>query len=154
MTKKKLVEIQDVCIPETEEATRQRCVASSISGDTVTVGLCHPQGLQFLLDDGKRRVKLNGNAVNLRGLPKGILPDGGFGLTMIPKADWEAIRAKYAGFTDKLIKNGVLFAREKRADTLAEANEKAEVRHGREPVKVDGDDRTTQSKPFKADERA
>ena len=135
MARKKAIE--DVYIPETAsgEASRKTGEASFFSGETVVVALCHPQGIQFLLDGGKRRVRLNGNAVNLAGLPKGILPQGGFGLTTISKDDWEAIQATYGGM--EIFKNGLCFAHGSRSDTLSEADEKAELRHGREPVKVE-----------------
>ena len=126
----------DVYIPETGEASQKTGEASCFSGDeTVVVALCHPQGIQFVLDGGKRRVRLNGNAVNLVGAPKGILPQGGFGLTTISKTDWDAIQATYGKM--EIFKNGLCFAHGSRSDTLAEADEKAEVRHGREPVRVE-----------------
>lgn len=46
---------------------------------TVTVALNRATGIQFLMPDG-RRVVINGNAVDLRGREKGVLPVGAFGL--------------------------------------------------------------------------
>ena len=114
-------------------------------GNTVTVALCHPHGIQFILDGGKRRVKLNGNAANLIGQPKGILPVGGFGLTEISVDDWEAIKATYGRM--EIFKNGLCFAHDKRNDTLAEADEKAELRHGREPIQVEGPEAESKTAP-------
>ena len=131
---KKTNENENVYIPDAGSAAPKGGAASG--GDTVTVALCYPQGIQFLLDGGKRRVHLNGNAANLAGLPKGVLPRGGFGLTVIPRADWEAIKAAY-GARLPIFKNGLCFAHDSRADTIAEADEKAELRHGREPVAID-----------------
>lgn len=131
---RKKSDVADVYIPETGEPS-QKCEGSFISGQTVLVALCHPQGIQFLFDNGKRRVKLNGNAANLVGQPKGILPQGGFGLTEISLDDWKAIQETYGNM--EIFKNGLCFAREQRADIYAEADEKAELRHGREPVKIE-----------------
>ena len=143
--KKKNAEAQaDVYIPETAAAKDEK-KAGAATSNTVVVALCHPHGIQFILDGGKRRVKLNGNAANLAGQPKGILPLGGFGLTEIPVADWEAIKATYGKM--EIFKNGLCFAHEKRSDTLAEADEKADLRHGREPIVVEGDDKNSKSEP-------
>lgn len=144
--KKKVEEVKqaDVYIPQTE-ASKSASSKVQGGGNTVTVALCHPHGIQFILDGGKRRIKLNGNAANLAGQPKGILPIGGFGLTEIPEADWEAIKATYGKM--EIFKNGLCFAHKKKSDTLAEADEKAELRHGREPINVEGDDKDSKSDP-------
>jgi len=143
--KKNEVAQADVYIPETAVAKDEKKAGATTGGTTVVVALCHPHGIQFILDGGKRRVKLNGNAANLAGQPKGILPLGGFGLTEIPEADWEAIKATYGKM--EIFKNGLCFAHEKRSDTLAEADEKAELRHGREPIVVEGDEKNSKSEP-------
>ena len=135
----------DVYIPETAAAKDEKKAGAATGGNTVVVALCHPHGIQFILDGGKRRVRLNGNAANLAGQPKGILPLGGFGLTEIPVADWEAIKATYGRM--EIFKNGLCFAHGKRADTLAEADEKAGLRHGREPVSVEGEGKDCKSEP-------
>ena len=137
--KKQQEAVAEVYIPQTEEAKVQK-KAGAATGNTVVVALCHPHGIQFILDGGKRRVKLNGNAANLAGQPKGILPIGGFGMTEISRADWEAIKATYGKM--EIFKNGLCFAHEKRADVQAEADEKAELRHGREPIVTDPVDAT------------
>lgn len=136
----------DVYIPN--DARDGAAPAAHATGDTVVVALCHPHGIVFDLNG--RKVTLNGNAANLRGQSMGKLPLGGFGLTTLPRADWEAIRKMVARWP--LYKNGLLYANEKRADVLAEADEKAELRHGREPVIVDGPGR--QSKSESADAAA
>lgn len=148
MARKKKIETQavvDVYIPETAAAKAEKKAGATAGSNTVVVALCHPHGIQFILDGGKRRIKLNGNAANLAGQPKGILPIGGFGLTEIPASDWEAIKATYGKM--EIFKNGLCFAHEKRSDTLAEADEKAELRHGREPIAVEGEDKDSKSDP-------
>ena len=132
MERRKKDQQDSVYIPETQEDVQKAGAGSN--GNTVVVALCHPHGIQFLLDGGKRRVKLNGNAANLRGQAKGVLPVGGFGLTEIPEADWQAIQAAYGKM--EIFTSGLCFASEKRRDVLAEADDKAELRHGREPVDV------------------
>lgn len=135
----------EVYVPQTEAAEKASSKPAQGGGNTVTVALCHPHGIQFILEGGKKRVKLNGNAVNLIGQPKGILPIGGFGLTEISVSDWEAIKATYGNM--EIFKNGLCFAHNKRNDTLAEADEKAELRHGREPVQVEGPEAESKTAP-------
>ena len=118
---------------EAKKVERKAAVA-----DTVTVALCHPQGICFILDNGRRRVTINGNAYDLKGKDMGILPQGGFGLTEIPAADWDEIKRTYGSM--EIFKNGLIFAHEKKASVKSEAAEKAELRHGREPVNVEGGD--------------
>lgn len=114
--------------------------------NTVVVALCHPHGITFRLGDrGEHEVRLNGNAANLKGLSMGVLPLGGFGLTTVKAEEWEAIKRQVQDWP--LYKNGLLYAHEKTADVTAEADEKAELRHGREPVQVDGDERQTNTAP-------
>jgi len=124
-----------------QEEQKVKAERKAAVADTVTVALCHPQGICFLLNDGKKRVTINGNAVDLRHKEMGILPQGGFGLTEIPAADWEAIKKTYGSM--EIFKNGLIFAHERASDTDAEAAEKKELRHGREPVKVEGGDKET-----------
>ena len=124
-------------------AVRKEGKDAAPAADVVTVALCHPHGITFRLGD--RDVTLNGNAADLKGLSMGTLPVGGFGLTTIAKADWEAIRRIVQDWA--LFRNGLLFAHDKPADVTAEADEKAELRHGREPVEVNGGTRQSQSVP-------
>ncbi len=137
-------EIADVYNPNNE--AEASVSAKDSNSDTVVVALCHPHGITF--DLGKHKVTLNGNAANLRGEPMGILPMGGFGLTTIPRADWEAIQKIVAQWP--MYKSGLLYANEKREDVLAEADEKAELRHGREPIVVDGDGKQSRSESVDA----
>lgn len=125
--------------PKAEEAK------SNPDSQNVLVALCHPSGVTFLVGNNKKRVTLNGNAENLRGLSQGILPIGGFGLTEILASDWEAIKTTYGKMP--LFKNGLIFAA-KDADSLkAEAKEKAELRHGREPLDVENPSNNATYKP-------
>lgn len=135
---------EDVYIPQTEQADKAKA-SKAAGGDTVTVALCDPQGITFLLDEGRRRVTLNGNAVNLRGKEQGILPVGGFGLTTLKRSDWEDVHSAYFGMVEAFIKKGLLIVSEKKDNVLAECDEKAEVRHGLEPIAVEGKDKATKT---------
>ena len=115
-------------------------------GATVTVALCHPHGIKFVLRDGAHRVFVNGNASNLIGQNKGVLPSGGFGLTEIKAEEWEEIKRVYGRM--RIFKNGLIFAHEKPVNARAEADEKAGLRHGREPVAVEGKNKSSRSEPF------
>lgn len=114
--------------------------AAAPAADTVVVALNRASGIVFTLPDG-RRVTINGNAHHLRGKEKGILPVGAFGLTTIARADWEAIKKIYGKM--KLFESGLIFAAERKADAVDMAEERAELRHGLEPI----DPEKTQSKP-------
>jgi len=111
-------------------------------GNTVAVMCCHPQGIQFALKDG-RRVVVKGNAAPLRGKEKGVLPNGGFGgvVTLIPSGDWDQIKAIYGNMD--IFKNGLIFGTKDRVRAMDEAEEKKDLRHGREPV----DPLTTATEP-------
>jgi hypothetical protein len=102
----------------------------NVSGQ-VFVALCHPTGIKFSLPGGKT-VLIKGNAHHLRGREKGVLPVGGFGLTPVDQADWEEIQRVYGRM--EIFKNGMIFAQDSRAKATDESDEKAELRHGREPV--------------------
>lgn len=99
--------------------------------NTVTVALNRATGIRFPLPDG-RAVLINGNAAHLRGREKGVLPVGGFGLTTIAADDWAYIKKTYGRM--EIFENGLIFAAERKADAAAEAAEKANLRHGLEPV--------------------
>lgn len=101
------------------------------ASNTVVVALNWPLGISFSLSK-ERRVKLNGNAEGLRGKDKGQLPVGAFGLTVIPREDWEEIKAKYGGM--RLFRSGLIFVAESKSNAEAEAEEKKDMRHGLEPI--------------------
>ncbi len=118
--------------PAAAEAARTEPQAAKASStNTVAVALNRATGIQFALPDG-RTVVINGNAAHLRGREKGVLPVGAFGLTVVSAADWEYIKKTYGGM--EIFQNGLIFAAERKADAAAEAAEKAELRHGIEPV--------------------
>lgn len=104
--------------------------ATTVS-NSVIVALNNPAGITFDLS-GNRRVTLNGNAENLRGLDKGHIPVGRFGYSTISRADWNEIREKYG--TMRVFRHGLCFAADTLHDAEAEAMEKQDTRHGREPV--------------------
>lgn len=118
--------------PAAIEAAKTETQAAKAGGTaTVAVALNRATGIQFAMPDG-RKVLVNGNAANLRGKEKGVLPVGAFGLTIIPSADWDYIKKTYGGM--EIFQNGLIFASERKADAMDEAAEKAELRHGIEPV--------------------
>lgn len=106
--------------------------AAPAGADTVVVALNRASGIIFTMPDG-RRVTINGNAVQLRGKAEIKLPVGAFGLTTIARADWEWIKKTYENSLP-LFKSGLLFAAERKADAVDMADERAELRHGLEPV--------------------
>lgn len=121
-----------------------------MSANKVHVRLNHPHGIVFDLKNG-RKVAIKGSAFHLRGLEKGVLPVGLFGSTMIDASDWEEIQATYGNMPH--FRNGTLFAEADAASADDHAHEKAELRHGREPVDVKNDP-TIQTEEVKASEAA
>lgn len=115
----------------TEAAQTAKQSAQANGKAMVTVALNRATGIQFAMPDG-RKVLINGNAAHLRGLEKGVLPVGGFGLTTIAAEDWEYIKKTYGGM--EVFENGLLFAAERKADAVDMADERAALRHGMEPV--------------------
>lgn len=111
------------------------------SSNTVFVALNRPNGIQFTMPDG-RKVKINGNACDLRGKEKGVLPIGAFGLTELDSEDWDYIKKTYGRM--ELFENGLLFASDKKEKAKAEASEKEETRNGFEPVNT----ATGKTEPF------
>lgn len=105
------------------------------TGDTVTVCLNYPRNMKFYVPDkngNKRAIVFNGNATNLVGKDRGILPIGAYGVTLgVPREAWEWIKTHYQNM--ELIKKGLLFVSETR-DVRREAEERVDLRHGFEPV--------------------
>ncbi len=129
-------EISVVNDTEVKEPAKQE--APAIHGiepknDKVIVCLKHPQGIKFNLPNN-RYVIIKGNAANLKGLKSGILPDGGFGMTVIDRQDWEHIKKTYS--TMNVFKNGLIFASNDKASAARQSNEYDEIKSGMEPVEV------------------
>lgn len=136
----------DTHLPQTEAEERNTSSASSLSAPAVktrkypgkvTVFYNHPRSIIFRVTDShgvEQMLEVNGNAVNLRGLPKGILPTGGtFGRT--PDVDgelWEAVEKKYANMP--AFRNGLIFAVATEEAAKSELKARAELRNGYEPI--------------------
>ena len=114
--------------------------ASRATGpDTVMVALNRATGISFRMPDG-RRVLIEGNAASLRGREKGVLPVGAFGLTRVNADDWACIERTYGPHME-IFRSGLIFAQTCKAGAVDEADERAELRHGLEPVDVENDPR-------------
>ena len=119
---------------------------SAGAGRTVVVALNRVQGIDYPMPDG-RVVSIAGNAVGLRGQEMGVLPMGAYGLTEIREDDWLYIEKTWGEW--KLFKSGLIFAQTKAEDARAEAKEKAELRHGFEPIDPE---RGAKTEPMKGGE--
>lgn len=129
-------EISVVNDTEVKEPAKQE--APAIHGiepknDKVIVCLKHPQGIKFNLPNN-RYVIIEGNAAHLKGLKSGILPDGGFGMTVIDRQDWEYIKKTYS--TLNMFKNGLIFSSNDKASAAQQSKEHDEIKSGMEPVEV------------------
>ena len=103
----------------------------------VTVYYNHPRSIIFKVMDShgvEQSVLINGNATNLRGLPKGILPAAGtFGRT--PDVDgelWEAVESKYSKMP--IFRNGLIFAVSTEDAAKSELRDRRGLRNGFEPI--------------------
>ena len=103
--------------------------------DTVMVALNRASGIVFPMPDG-RKVLVEGNAASLRGKEKGVLPVGAFGLTRINAVDWASVEKTYGPHME-IFRSGLIFAQARKADAVDEADERAELRNGLEPVSVE-----------------
>ena len=107
--------------------------AEEVKNDTVVVCSNFPRDIIFKVKDnaGKDvRIKINGNATNLRGLASGILPAGAYGTTFnVPAEAWEQINCR----DDARIKQGLIFASTPNK-ARKEAKERKDLRNGFEPI--------------------
>lgn len=159
MAKKKEIQTTETPAETVQEAQATVEVSSpavvEASSSSVVVALNWPHNIKFKLfgdrrADGTRKliktVEINGNARQLVGQNKGVLPTGGqFGFTTVDAADWAAIEQQY-GFL-QIFKSGLAFACKNYADAQKEAKRRSELRFGREPV----DPATTHTEPAKRD---
>lgn len=126
-----------------EAAEPKNSAASFISAPTrkypgtVTVFYNHPRSIIFTVTDSRgveQKLLINGNATNLRGLPKGILPSPGtYGRT--PDVDgelWEAVETKYAKMP--IFRNGLIFAVSAGDTAKSELEARKGLRNGYEPI--------------------
>ena len=118
--------------PETTQATKT---------DTVMVALNRTTGITFPMPDGRK-------AASLRGKEKGVLPVGAFGLTRVNADDWAYIEKTYGPHME-IFKSGLIFAQARKADAVDEADERAELRNGLEPVDVENDPKA-QTEPLQS----
>lgn len=129
--------------PSVEAAEPKNSAASFISAPSrkyqgrVTVFYNSPRSIIFSVLDShgvEQKLLINGNATNLRGLPKGILPAAGtFGRT--PDVDgglWEAVETKYAKMP--AFRNGLIFAVSTEDAAKSELNDRRGLRNGYEPI--------------------
>ncbi len=91
---------------------------------------------------------IEGNAASLRGKEKGVLPVGAFGLTRVNADDWAYIEKTYGPHME-IFKSGLIFAQARKADAVDEADERAELRNGLEPVDVENDPKA-QTEPLES----
>ncbi|WP_308775753.1 hypothetical protein [uncultured Bilophila sp.] len=115
--------------------------------DAVMVALNRPSGIVFDLPDGCK-VLIEGNAASLRGKEKGVLPVGAFGLTRVNADDWAYIEKTYGPHME-IFKSGLIFAQARKSDAVDEADERAELRNGLEPVDVENDPKA-QTEPLQS----
>lgn len=88
----------------------------------ITVGCKLPHGLI---------IRTGGKSVTLAGANSSRIV-GGYGLTQVDKALWDAWTTEFAQFPP--LKHGLIFAQEKAAAAESQAKEQAEVTTGLEPL--------------------
>lgn len=104
-------------------------------GDTVVVLLNYPRDVKFMVPDGRGRMHpiiINGNAGNLKGKEKGVIPVGAFGVTTgVPADAWKWIQKHHCD--NPLLLKGLMFSTDANKARKA-AEDRQELRHGYEPV--------------------
>jgi hypothetical protein len=126
------------------------------SADTVTVACKIPNGLLLQLEErvkslepspsGGREVevgrkvgepvKINGCAIPMTGQPPAHQITGGYGLTVVKKDFWDAWFKQNKDLD--MVREGLLFAHEKRETVEAKARDQKTVRSNMEPLDPDG----------------
>lgn len=104
-------------------------------GETVVVCSNYPRDLKFMVPDSRGKyqpIVIKGNAVNLVGRDKGIIPIGAYGITTgVPKDAWDWVMKNRPD--DEFLKRGLVFASTP-ANARKEAEERSNLRHGYEPI--------------------
>lgn len=137
-------EVAEASESEAPETTEAPAVQVTKTSSTVLVASKFQNALEFVIDDNSGRevtVTINGNAENLRGKVKGILPFGAkaVGFTRVDADAWQKILTKYQ--KNRLLASGVVFAVS--SEDEAEAYERSNIKTGLEPV----DPQNTQTNP-------
>lgn len=110
----------------------------TVTSNKVVVASNFPSRLKFRVPtrSGTQEVVIMGNAENLRGKDKGILPtSGAFGITVLDSEVWEAIEKNYSNFP--AIKNGLIFAANSSASVKSEVANRQDLKNGLEPIDPD-----------------
>jgi hypothetical protein len=101
----------------------------------VTVACKHPNGLHLEVNDkdgNKQRVTIRGNAVRANEIDARV---GGYALTTVDADFWAAWHKEFAN--TPLVKEGIVFALAKEADTKAKAEEQSEIEDINPRLKTD-----------------
>lgn len=105
----------------------------SKTSETVTVLFRSRQSQTFILS-GNREVTINGNAVYLANAMGGALPSGGYGMTIIDRADWEEIKARYGKTYAGWFRSGRLQVRDRQQKAVNYAIDHADDKTGDDPI--------------------
>lgn len=115
--------------------------------DTVCVCANVPHDIKFTVPDSSGRVQIitiKGNGNHLKGLDRGVLPIGAYGITAnVPAAAWDYIKTAY--YDNRAIRSGLIFAVEA-SKARAAAKERKDLRNGLEPVEPK---KARNSEPFR-----
>lgn len=113
--------------------------------NTVFVFANLPHGQSFALPDGREIILAGYPISQLVGPDGNVLPGGQYGVTEVRAGDWKEIKKLYGSMV--VMRSGAIFDAPSREEGQVMAEERAEVRHGLEPV----DPETTATKPDKKD---
>jgi hypothetical protein len=130
-TKEKIVteELEKKADASKNEEKAESVKKESAGSDMVTVACGIPMGQRLILSEGE--VLLNGVPMShIVSAQKGVgyLPAGKYGLTVLPRKQWEEILERYGKFD--FIVNGVIFAKEDHDSAVAKAKELSEKKLG------------------------
>lgn len=106
---------------------------SSRTAETVAVLFRSRSSQTFLLPRG-RKVTINGNAVYLANAHGGALPAGGYGVTVVDKADWDEVMKLYGKTYAPWFRSGRLQVRERETKAVNFALDHAGDKTGDDPM--------------------
>lgn len=117
------------------EVSEQAAPAQGAGDVLVAYNGVQAQKITLTMRNGvKKDVVINGNNADLIGKMKGELHSGGYGLTSIPREEWEEIKKQYGKWGP--IKSGLMFASDE-ASVDADIKAKAGLKNGYEPLQRD-----------------
>lgn len=108
-------------------------VNTSRDADKIVILFCNRQGQKFKLPNG-HVVCLAGNAINLMGEARGVLPYGGYSVNIVDKTDWTEVKRLYGKAYKAWFDSGKIIEKLSESAAIDRATEGAGDDPGANPV--------------------